>query len=69
MIHSQFGYFDQDNNVVPMHHRKIYQNDSIGLKTLDNEGKLKILTFPNIRHKEWHLNLDIINEGVVSNLD
>lgn len=52
-----------------MHHRNIYRNDSIGLKTLDSNGKLKILTFSNVRHKEWHLNVDIINEAIIPYLD
>lgn len=66
---SHFGFYDEDDNVVPMRHRNIYRNDSIGLKTLENEGKLKVLTFPNVRHKEWHLNVDIINEAIIPYLD
>lgn len=66
---SHFGYFDEDDNVVPMHKRSIYRNDSIGLKTLEDQGKLKILTFRNVRHKEWHLNVDIINEAIIPYLD
>lgn len=66
---SHFGFFDEDDNVVPMHHRHIYQNDSIGLKTLDKNGKLKILSFANVKHREWHLNVDIINESIIPYLD
>lgn len=66
---SHFGFYDEDDNVIPMHHRHIYRNDSIGLKTLDNNGKLKILTFPNVKHREWHLNVDIINESIIPYLD
>lgn len=66
---SHFGFFDEDDNVVPMHKRYIYRNDSIGLKTLEDQGRLKILTFPNVRHKEWHLNVDIINEAIIPYLD
>lgn len=66
---SHFGFYDEDDNVIPMHKRSIYRKDSIGLKTLEDQGKLKILTFPNVRHKEWHLNVDIINEAILPYLD
>lgn len=54
---------------MPMHERNIYRKDTIGLKTLEDQGKLKILTFPGVKHKEWHLNVDIINEAIIPYLD
>lgn len=66
---SHFGFYDEDDNVVPMHHRNIYRNDLIGLKTLDSQEKLKIITIPNVQHKDWHLNVDIINDAIIPYLD
>ncbi|XP_037038878.1 lysosomal thioesterase PPT2 homolog [Bradysia coprophila] len=66
---SHFGFYDEDDNVVPMHKRSIYRKDSIGLKTLEDQGKLKMLTFQDVRHKEWHLNVDIINDAIIPYLD
>ncbi|KAJ6647620.1 Lysosomal thioesterase PPT2 like [Pseudolycoriella hygida] len=66
---SHFGFYDANNHVVPMHQQKIYQNDLIGLKTLDIKGKLKVLTFANVKHKEWHINVDVINDSIIPYLD
>jgi palmitoyl-protein thioesterase len=66
---AHFGFFNVNLTVVPMKERLIYQEDSIGLKTLDDTGKLKIVTVPGIKHVFWHLNRTLIDEVVVPNLD
>ena len=66
---AHFGYFDQNNTVVPLRHRRIYYEDAIGLKTLDNEGKLKLVTVEHVKHVDWHINRDVINEVVLPYLD
>lgn len=68
-VFSHFGYFDGNDNVVPMHNRDIYRRDMIGLKTLEQLGKLILLTFPHVRHMEWHLNLTVIQETILPYLD
>lgn len=69
IIFSHFGYFDENYNIVPLHKRDIYIKDSIGLKTLENQNKLVLLTFPHVRHMEWHLNLTVIKETILPFLD
>lgn len=66
---AHFGFYDKNLTVVPMRERTIYQEDAIGLRTLDESGKLKIITVPNIKHIEWHLNRTLIDDVVVPNLD
>lgn len=66
---SHFGYFNDQDIVVPFHQRKIYEDDAIGLKTLEKEGKLKILTFPNVHHFAWHMNSTVIREAIIPYLD
>lgn len=66
---SHFGYFDEKYNVVPLHNRDIYKKDAIGLKTLETQNKLILLTFPHVRHMEWHLNLTVIRETILPFLD
>lgn len=66
---SHFGYFNNVGDVVPLRSRDIYQEDKIGLKTLDKAGKLKILTYSNVTHLQWHKRKEIIQDAIVSQLD
>lgn len=66
---SHFGYYDNNDTVIEMHDRSIYKNDSIGLKTLDKQGKLKLITVPGIPHTEWHKNISIIDQFLLPYLD
>lgn len=66
---SHFGYFGDDGEVVPFYMRKIYTNDDIGLKTLFKEGRLKVLTYPNVHHFEWHTDVSVIQESIIPHLD
>lgn len=66
---AHFGFYDTNFTVVPMRDRRIYQEDAIGLRTLDESGKLKIVTVPNVKHIDWHLNRTLIEEVVVPHLD
>lgn len=66
---SHFGYFNADNDVIPMHDRDVYKNDTIGLKTLDKKKKLELVTVPHINHFMWHLNLTLIDTIILPLLD
>ncbi|KAK0162940.1 hypothetical protein PV327_006666 [Microctonus hyperodae] len=65
---SQFGYFVNDS-VVEMRDREIYKTDAIGLKTLDKTKKLAIYTVPGIPHKEWHINITILEKYILPHLN
>lgn len=49
--------------------RDVYTEDSIGLKTLDQKGKLKIVTAPGINHFMWHLNVSVCDNYILPYLD
>lgn len=66
---SHFGYYDNNDTVIEMRDRSIYKNDSIGLKTLDKQGKLKLITVPGIPHTEWHKNISMIDQFLLPYLD
>lgn len=66
---AHFGFYDKNLTVVPMKSRTIYQEDAIGLRSLDETGKLKIVTVPHVKHVAWHLNKTLIDEVVVPHLD
>lgn len=66
---SHFGYYNGSDDVIPCRERKIYLEDRIGLRTLDKDGRLKLITVPGVKHYEWHLNIDVVDEVVLPHLD
>ncbi|CAB0040176.1 unnamed protein product [Trichogramma brassicae] len=66
---SQFGYYNVNETVVEMRDRDEYQNDLIGLKTLDKNKKLILHTVPGIPHFMWHKNMSIVDEFILPYLD
>lgn len=66
---SQFGYYDTNGTVIDFMNRDIYKDDLIGLKTLDNAGKLVIITVPGVNHFNWHLDGSITDNYIVPHLD
>lgn len=66
---SHFGFFNEDDEVVPLHERDIYKMDKIGLKTLDKKKKLTIITIPHVHHYSWHLNISVIDNAILPYLD
>lgn len=66
---SHFGFFDDNEEVVPVFDRPIFLNDSIGLKSLNDTGRLQIVTVPNVHHFDWHLKLHVIQQVVLPYLD
>ena len=62
---AEFGVFDKNFNVLKMNETDEYKNDSFGLKTLNEEGKINISYL-----KGGHLNFDFddILEYAVNNL-
>lgn len=66
---SQFGYYDKNDTILELQNRTIYQDDLIGLKFLDEQNKLKIITVPGIPHYEWHKNLSIVDQFLLPYLD
>lgn len=66
---SHFGYFDKNEDVVNVFDRPIYLNDSIGLKSLNDSGRLEFVTVPNVKHYDWHLKLHVIQQVVLPFLD
>ncbi|XP_017478630.1 PREDICTED: lysosomal thioesterase PPT2 homolog [Rhagoletis zephyria] len=66
---SHFGFFNQTLNTVPLHKRQIYMADTIGLKTLETNGKLIIVIKPFVHHLTWHTNQRVIREVILPYLD
>lgn len=69
VFHSHFAYFDENEKVVPFYRQTAYENDDLGLKTLNTNGRLRIITLPNIHHLTWHTNTTVIQQAVIPYLD
>lgn len=66
---SQFGYFNDSEEVFEMRENPLYKNDSFGLKTLDKAGKVIRLSFDGMDHYSWHINTSFIDDQLVPLLD
>ncbi|KAL7290617.1 hypothetical protein TKK_0015379 [Trichogramma kaykai] len=66
---SQFGYYNVNETVGKMRDRDEYQNDLIGLKSLDKNKKLILHTMPGIPHFMWRKNMSIVDEFILPYLD
>ncbi|CAK9812741.1 Lysosomal thioesterase PPT2 homolog [Anthophora plagiata] len=66
---SHFGYYDANETVINMRDRSIYKDDLIGLKTLDESGRLTFITVPHVPHYEWHKNESIVDNYLLPFLD
>lgn len=69
IVFSQFGFYNENGTVIDYMKRDVYTEDSIGLKTLDQKGKLKIVTAPGINHFMWHLNISVCDNYILPYLD
>ncbi|KAE8746799.1 hypothetical protein FOCC_FOCC006547 [Frankliniella occidentalis] len=66
---SQFGYYDEKEEVYDMRQNPLYKNDSFGLRTLDEAGKVTLLSFSGMDHFDWHINISFIDQHIVPLLD
>jgi len=50
-----FGFFRTNSNTAlrDMTSGVLYKNDKFGLKTLDEAGKLTVISVPNVSHNSW----------------
>jgi palmitoyl-protein thioesterase len=66
---AHFAFYNEQGDVVPLQQRQIYKDDTIGLQTLDKLGKLHLISFPNVHHYAWHLNVSVIDQALLPHLD
>ncbi|CAK1603501.1 unnamed protein product [Parnassius mnemosyne] len=64
-----FGYYSVNETVVEMKSQDIYLEDTIGLRTLDESGRLHIVTVPGVNHFDWHMNVSIVDDCLLPYLD
>lgn len=61
---SHFGFYDENEDIVPMTSQDFYKADSFGLRTLDQQGKVKVYEIPGIEHLEWPLSQEIFEKYI-----
>lgn len=67
---SQFGYYNgNETTILEMKDQDIYQSDRIGLKELDESGKLHLVTVPGVNHFSWHMNVSVVDDYLLPYLD
>ncbi|PZC80263.1 hypothetical protein B5X24_HaOG214962 [Helicoverpa armigera] len=66
---SQFGYYDANETIIEMKSQDIYMEDKIGLRTLDESGRLHVVTVPGVNHFSWHMNISIVDDYLLPYLD
>lgn len=52
-------------DVIELNKRVIFRKDRIGLKDLENRGKLEIIAKPFVNHHIWHRNRNLIREIIL----
>ncbi|PNF32079.1 Lysosomal thioesterase PPT2-like protein [Cryptotermes secundus] len=62
---SQFGYFDENEEVMEMRDRKVYVLDKFGLKTLDKKRRLTLIEVNGVSHLDWHTNETVIDKYII----
>lgn len=62
---SQFGFWNNRNELVPMDRQDFFINDTFGLRTLYEQNKVVNISVPNVFHTHWHENIDVIRKHVI----
>jgi len=62
------GFYDSNLRVLNMEELEEYQNDSFGLKTLDESGRVERFVFPGVEHTHWHKNKDVFTRAIEPHL-
>lgn len=66
---SHFGYYNDNEEVVDMRQREVYQEDLFGLKTMDLDGKLIVIEQCGVSHLHWHTNNTVLEKFILPYLD
>lgn len=66
-----FGFYKSGSttDVIPMEQTKEFKEDTFGLRTLQESGKLVTRTVPGIKHNWWLSERDVVEQHVFPHLD
>jgi len=66
---SQFSSYNDNETVVPMIERDVYNRDLFGLQTLHNKKRIFTYTMAGVNHHAWHHDLDVIDNFILPHLN
>lgn len=66
---SQFGVFNDQEEVVVMKDQQLYKEDWFGLKTLDARSSLHFYNISGVKHIDWHRNPSVFLKCIEPWLD
>ena len=67
---SLFGFWDKDGKtVIPMEKQNYYTQDTFGLRTLKESGRLTVTNVPNRSHISWMIEEDLIVQYILPALE
>uniref|UniRef100_A0A182PTV0 palmitoyl-CoA hydrolase n=1 Tax=Anopheles epiroticus TaxID=199890 RepID=A0A182PTV0_9DIPT len=66
---SHFSFYNETFHVIPLQDSVIYTEDLIGLKTLQESGRLHVIERENVHHYQWHRTNDVIDDVILPFLD
>jgi len=67
---TQMGFFDSDGeSIIPMEKQEYYTQDTFGLRTLNEDGRLTLTTVPGVSHVDWIYNENIVEKYILPCLE
>jgi len=64
-----WGFYDNNEIIISMQNQKIFTQDTFGLQTAYNDGRLILHTVPGIQHSQWLHNESNFKSNVLPYLD
>lgn len=69
LLFSHFAFYDKNETIIPLHKRNIYEQDTLGLRSLDEKGRLHIFSVSGVHHHFWHRNETVLQNYILPWLD
>ena len=64
-----WGSYDANGRMINMTEQVIYVNDTFGLRTLNESGRLLTTIVPDVSHGDWTSDEDVIRRFILPHLD
>uniref|UniRef100_A0A8C4WV03 palmitoyl-CoA hydrolase n=1 Tax=Eptatretus burgeri TaxID=7764 RepID=A0A8C4WV03_EPTBU len=66
---SHFGFYDSNETVQDLKDQEVYKNDSFGLRTFQQNGRLFVYSISGVHHTNWHRNESVAYNYIIPWLD
>uniref|UniRef100_T1JNB3 palmitoyl-CoA hydrolase n=1 Tax=Strigamia maritima TaxID=126957 RepID=T1JNB3_STRMM len=62
---THFGFYDENEKIIPMEEQEIYKEDTLGLKTLDERKAITLITVPHIFHQFFAIDIPFMKQYIL----